>query len=151
MSRGLVDFLSGKVSRADISVQHDRSSGNRVHSCRQVIAENGWRPKHLQGAILEALFRALLTEYDLVILDTAPVLAVSDTKIVGHLADRIILAARWNATDVAAVTEAVRLLSSLDERLVGSSRLCRDMRKYKQYSSGEAGTYYKLYRNYYTE
>jgi capsular exopolysaccharide synthesis family protein len=61
------------------------------------------------------LFRRLREEYDLVIIDTPPILAVSDAIALSNHADATLLAVRWGLTPRAAVRLAQR-------RLLGSSR-----------------------------
>jgi len=61
------------------------------------------------------LFRRLREEYDLVIIDTPPILAVSDAMALSTLADATLFAVRWGVTPRGAVKLGLR-------RLLGSSR-----------------------------
>ncbi len=62
---------------------------------------------------LKALISILREQYDLVILDTAPVLLVSETLQAARLADRSILLVRQGKTRRSAVLEAIRKLESV--------------------------------------
>lgn len=61
------------------------------------------------------LFRRLRDEYDLVMIDTPPILAVSDAMALSTQADATLFAVRWGITPRAAVKLGLR-------RLLGSSR-----------------------------
>ena len=57
-------------------------------------------------------FRKLIEElrirYDTVILDTPPVLAVTDARILAPMADAVVYMVRWNSTSQDAVLEGLR-------------------------------------------
>jgi Mrp family chromosome partitioning ATPase len=56
------------------------------------------------------LFRSLREEYDLIIVDSPPVLAVSDAMALSAQADATLFAVRWGATPRAAVKLGLRRL-----------------------------------------
>ncbi len=68
--------------------------------------------------------RNLLTKlrghYDMIVLDTPPVLAVSDARILSALADTVVLVVRWQRTPKKMVQSAVMLLRSSEANLVGT-------------------------------
>lgn len=64
---------------------------------------------------------AKLTEgYDVVIIDTPPLLAASDAAIVATLADGVIMVLRAGKTDIAAALQATQQLTSVGARVVGA-------------------------------
>jgi capsular exopolysaccharide synthesis family protein len=143
----LIDYLTGKVTYAEI-LQHDSKSGIDVITVEKT-QENPLRL--LRNPLLDALVRALRTEYDQVILDSPPLLAVSEATIAARLADCFVLVARWKTTEVAAVAEALRQLFRSSPRPVGLVLTRVDLKKYKLYSRGEAGSYFKHYQKYYVK
>lgn len=65
-------------------------------------------------------FKALTEGYDLVIVDTPPLLAASDAAILATLADGVIMVLRAGATESAAAQQAMQQLQSLGARVVGA-------------------------------
>ena len=68
-------------------------------------------------------FRKLIEElrirYDTVILDTPPVLAVTDARILAPMSDSVVYMVKWNATSQSAVLEGLRTLRSVNARIAG--------------------------------
>jgi Mrp family chromosome partitioning ATPase len=68
-------------------------------------------------------FRKLIEElrirYDTVILDTPPVLVVTDARILAPLADAVVYMVKWNATSQSAVIEGLRILRSVNAKIAG--------------------------------
>ncbi len=89
----------------------------------------------------------LRTRYDLVVIDTPPVLAVSDALKLGGLADDVVLAIDWNDTPRAAVLAAVRALQRAQIAVTGLVMTKVDLRRYARANGGE-GFYLRHYRGY---
>lgn len=93
------------------------------------------------------MLKYLCTRYDLVLLDTPPVLAVSDALKLGGLADDVVLAIDWGHTPRQAVTAAVRLLQRAQIAITGLVMTKVDLRRYARANTGE-GFYLRHYRSY---
>jgi capsular exopolysaccharide synthesis family protein len=144
---GLVDHLKGQLQRSQL-IQRDEGSGIDY----VVVGEPPHNPLELlQSPQLRHLIETWRREYDQVFIDSAPVLAVTDTRVAVRLADRALIAAMWQDTDVDAVSHAVRSLLDVGAEIAGVVLTAVNMKKYKLYARGEAGTYYKRYRRYYLE
>lgn len=85
------------------------------------------------------LIAALRERYDLVLLDTPPVLSVADARIVAGLADAVLYAVRWDATPRGAVREGLRELAAVEAPLAGIVLTMVDERR----ASGAADGYYR--------
>ena len=74
-------------------------------------------------AVSAVQIQSLLDEarrlYDLIVLDTPPVLAFADTPILSLKADGAIMVVRWRATPAAVVQSAVRALNTFGVRVLG--------------------------------
>ena len=74
----------------------------------------------LRGAKMRALLRTLTERYDIVILDTAPVLAVADATILGALVDGVLMVVCAGRTDRNEARRAVRQLGAVGARVLGA-------------------------------
>jgi capsular exopolysaccharide synthesis family protein len=65
-------------------------------------------------------FDALIEGYDLVVMDTPPLLAASDAAILATLANGVVLVLRAGATETAAAQQSVQQLQAVGARIVGA-------------------------------
>lgn len=72
------------------------------------------------GEEMQATLDRLSQEYDLVILDTPPLLAASDAAMLGRLVDGVLLVVRAGQTERDAAKQAVRQLAAARARLLGA-------------------------------
>jgi polysaccharide biosynthesis transport protein len=144
---GLVDFLNGDLPRERL-IQHEPKSGIDFI----VVGGQPHNPLELlQSPKLRRLIETARREYDQIIIDCAPILAVTDARVATRLADRIILATRWRRTGSDAVGSALRVLLGVRAEVAGCVLTAVNMNQYKLYASGEAASYYKRYRRYYID
>ena len=62
-----------------------------------------------------------LTEgYDVIVIDTPPLLAASDAAIIATLADGVIMVIRAGKTDIAAALQSTQQLNAVGARVVGA-------------------------------
>lgn len=73
----------------------------------------------LSGVRMRSLLAVLKERFDLVILDTPPVLATADAGILGSLTDGVLLVVRAGQTDRAAAQRATAQLASSGARVLG--------------------------------
>ncbi len=74
----------------------------------------------LSGVRMRSLLQELTKRFELVILDTPPVLATADAGILGSLADGVLLVVRAGQTDRAAAQRAYHQLENVGSRVVGA-------------------------------
>jgi polysaccharide biosynthesis transport protein len=91
------------------------------------------------------LFRRLREEYDLVIIDSPPVLAVSDAMALANHADATLLAVRWGVTPRAAVKLVQRRLrgSGNGETVAGIVLTMVNPRLHSRYGYADSASYAK--------
>jgi Mrp family chromosome partitioning ATPase len=144
---GLVDYLNGVLPRERL-IQREPESGIDF----VVVGRPPRNPLELlQSPKLHRLIESARREYDQIIIDCAPLLAVTDARVATRLADRVILAARWRRTGCDAVGGALRLLADVHAEVAGCVLTAVNMDQYRLYASGEAASYYRRYRRYYIE
>lgn len=101
----------------------------------------------LAAASLPRLLARLRAEHDLVILDTPPVLAVSDALILAPLADKVVMVVGWRSTSRAAVQSALKALHRVGAELAGAVLSKVDLRRYARKTASDAHYAYR-YRGY---
>jgi len=106
---GLTDYFIGDAALSEI-VHTDRGSG--VDYVRAGAAQSQ-EACHITFDRLRAVVERLIKEYTFVILDSAPVLAVSEATLLSQIAQRTIFVIRWGRTPRSIARHAViQLLES---------------------------------------
>ena len=68
---------------------------------------------------MRELIAELRQEFDFIVLDTPPVLAICDSLYISSLADTTVMVAAWRTTPQESVAEAVRSLRAVHAPIVG--------------------------------
>ena len=98
---------------------------------------------------MHALFAELRRRYDFIVVDTAPVLAVADTRAAVKLGDKVLVVTRWRHTPVSALRRAVQVLEEVRADIAGISVLRVDPNNYFIYESEDGANYYPSLKKYY--
>ena len=112
---GLADLLT-RAAEFDEVIQLDPSIG-----CSVISAGSNFRRRGdllFSTAMVETITR-LREEFDYVVIDTPPLLSVSDALAVAGVVDKIIVVVDASETRPEVVTEALRLLRSRRDRIAG--------------------------------
>ncbi|WP_435084692.1 polysaccharide biosynthesis tyrosine autokinase [Gordonia hongkongensis] len=113
---GLTNFVSGGAALTDLI----QTVGDGV---LQVLASGPIPPNPaelLDSFKARDLFRALSESYDYVIIDSPPVLPVTDSSIIARWADGVLLVVRSDATNSRDVVAAISQLSNSQSGLLGT-------------------------------
>jgi succinoglycan biosynthesis transport protein ExoP len=142
---GLIEVLNG-TSSLESTIVLDEASGAYVLP----LSSSEFTPRAVfETEAMDKLLERLSVDFDLVILDTAPALAVADTRVLAAKADATIFVARWRKTPQKAVETALRLLEQAGANITGVALTQVDMRQQARYGYGDAGYYYTDYKKYY--
>jgi len=148
---GVVEYMLGETSLEEV-VHHDAGSG--VHFV-PVKAQTSNPTDVLESAALDELFAFAREHFDLVVVDSAPVLAVTDGKLAALRADRTVFTVRWAHTEREAAEEAVRGLREVGIEPAGAVLTFVDLKKLARYGSGygygDSGRYYTKASKYYID
>ena len=98
---------------------------------------------------MDELLDFLRTRYELIILDTGPVLAASETRILARKADGVLMVAAWRKTPVKAIEGALAYLDDVGAEGVGIALTKVDMKRQIQSGYGDPSFYYPQYSSYY--
>lgn len=143
---GLLEVLNG-VSTLEQAIYTD-SSGAKVLP----LAKSAYTPRDVLGsAAMLRLLQDLRQRFDVVLLDTAPLLAIADTRILAPHVDAVVMLARWKKTPVKAITSAISLLQGRGVFIAGVALTQMDLKAQSRYGYGDANYYYKSYRKYYAD
>jgi capsular exopolysaccharide synthesis family protein len=98
-------------------------------------------------------FRSLIdrfrADYDLIVLDTPPVLAVSDAIVLSHIADTTMFLVRWGRTARPVVSGALKTVRQNGGHLAGVILSRVDFRRHAAYGYGDSGYFYGYYGKHY--
>jgi polysaccharide biosynthesis transport protein len=114
LSPGLCEFLRGEVGVAaaqptlvpGLSVL---TAGEWTTATRQTLVGNGWR----------TVIDKLKADFDYVIVDTSPLLLVSDTLLLAREADGVVISVLMGVSQVALVNEALARLQAVRAKVTG--------------------------------
>lgn len=133
---GLTNVLSGQASFGDV-VQESRHDGLDLLAC-------GPLPPNPSELLASETARKLLAEvrriYDYVIIDTPPLLPVTDAALLARITDGALLVVRVNRTTTDQVAQAVDNLEKADANLLGLVSIAN--KPVKKGSSGYYDSYY---------
>lgn len=138
LSAGLVELLAGECSVNDALIQNADATLSFIPLAK--------RPSNPSSMLMSEAFIKLLAtlreRFDYVILDSAPVLPIADSRMLAGKVDVVIFALRWEHTPKQAVLEALRELKSAKARIAGVLLTQVDMRKQRRYGYADSGYYY---------
>jgi capsular exopolysaccharide synthesis family protein len=142
---GLLEVLGGEAT-LEQAIQVDAETGLHLLG----LANTPFTPRDVFGtSAMDRLLDTLRGRYDMVILDTAPVLPVADTRALAPKADAVVFLARWRRTPQHAIEAAFRLLSGTGTHVGGVALTQMDMKQQSRYGYGDPGYYYAEYQKYY--
>ena len=143
---GLYEYMRGEVSLDEALVRHEASGMYLLGtSCPQPDSRDPLTPNNLGRMLAE-----LRDKFDVIILDTAPVLGVADARTVAASADRVLLIARWSVTSFHAVEAAIDLLVDAGAKVSGVALAQVDITRYASTGHSDTYGYQKKFRGYYT-
>ncbi len=142
-SPGLTELIRREGQLEDV-LQVDEKSGACVITAGAPVPSPA---DTLQSPMLARVIGALSENFDLVILDSPPVLAVHDAAILARTADCTVMVVRWGRTRVATFLSALQQLSDFSVLVDGVVLSMVDSKKYIHYSDSEM--YSRGFRRYY--
>jgi polysaccharide biosynthesis transport protein len=144
---GLIEVLKGTADLDDVLIR-DHASGAWVLP----LAETVYSPLDVFGSeAMDRLLEELRRRFDIVLLDTAPVIPVSDTRILAAKADVVVLLAQWRKTPRRVIESAIASLNFVGADIAGIALTQVDAHELSKYGEGDAGFYYPAYRRYYVQ
>ncbi|MBY8829741.1 GumC family protein [Hephaestia mangrovi] len=143
---GLYEYMRREVT-LDQALFVDSATGMAVLGTSEAPrdARDPLTPSNLVRLLAE-----LRTRFEVIILDTAPVLGVADARAVAASADRVLVVAHWRKTSRAAVEAAIDTLLNAEAKISGVALSQVDIRRYASTGEADAYGYQKKFKGYYT-
>ena len=141
---GLLSVLSGTSKLEDAVAFNDQLGADvLIGEKSSVNAADLFSSKRFAD-----LLKELRGKYDRIILDTPPVLAVPDARVMGQSVDTIIYAVKWDSTTHRQVVDGLKSLEAVNLRVAGLTLGQIDKRGMKRYGYGASyGNYQGYYEN----
>jgi capsular exopolysaccharide synthesis family protein len=141
---GLAEVLLGKAQLEDGLFRDPRSSADVLLTGLETINPSTLLASHQMGALLDQLAQ----RYDRVIIDTAPVLVVSDGWLLSNKADATIFTCQWAATSRETARLGLKELRMAKANIIGAVLSAVDTKKIMSYGYADAVNYYSKSRYY---
>lgn len=143
---GLVELIEGQASLESCLYRDPLSNalilpvGRSGHSAKDLFFAHDLAP----------LFETLRGLFDIVLVDTAPLLPLAEPRLVATHADSIVLLTHWHKTSQTAMQDAARLMRGLDVPIAGVALTYADMKLldsfgYSARGYGQRAAYAKYY------
>ncbi|MGG5822249.1 GumC family protein [Falsiroseomonas sp. HW251] len=144
---GVTDLLLGQAEFETI-LRRDHLTGldfipagaAEVHSLGLFMSEG-------MAGLLERVRR----DYDLVVLDAPPALAMADARVVSRLADATLLCVKWRDTPRSVVRNSLALLEDAKARVVGAALTQVDAKLHRRSGYADSEVYHPRYSGYFRE
>ena len=113
--RGLSSVLNGQVSIEEAAVFEPSLNADVLIGEKSTInAADLFSSDEFKGFLND-----MRASYDYIIIDTPPVLAVPDARVIGRVVDAVIYTVRWDKTTQRQVTEGLKSFSSVGVKVTG--------------------------------
>ena len=142
--RGFIEHLFGEVTLQE-ATYIDEQTG--LHILPLTNARN--TPRDVFGSkAFDTLIESLKDSYDLIVIDTGPILLMAESRVVASKTDQVIVVAKWRSTSRWTVQETLKILTDFNANIAGIAMTFVDMSKRKKHGYG--GATYDSYSKYYT-
>jgi capsular exopolysaccharide synthesis family protein len=143
---GISDVLQGSADMSDVMLRDSVVPELSIIPC----GESADNPA---GLLSSGSMREILSElrqyFDLIVIDTAPVMAAPETMSLAMMADETLLLVKWSATPRATAVAAYRKLRNVGATVAGVVLTMVDLKRIAKYSAVDGVSYSKEVRRYY--
>jgi capsular exopolysaccharide synthesis family protein len=103
----------------------------------------------LQEKLILKMFAELREKYEVIIVDTAPILGVAEGRLIATAADRVLIVTRWKKTSMRAVEAVTSMLINTKAKVTGLALTQVNIKKYASTGDGDVYAYIHKYQGYY--
>lgn len=145
VSGGLVEYMANERSLEEV-IHHDLETG--LHFL-PIKGQTTNPTDLLDSQKMRLLIESLRDSYDYIVLDSAPLASVTDTRVAALLADKVLFCLRWGQTMIGAAEDSIQALAEVGIEPAGAVLTMVDMKKHARYGYGDVGQYYTQSQKYY--
>lgn len=142
---GILDYLAGTKSLEESLVKDPYSD---LYVLGSTVAPEYSRDLFADMPI-ESFLATLRQKFDVVVLDTAPVLGIAETRAIAAAADTVVMLARWRSTSIKASDAAIEMLLAANANLRGVALNLVDIKRYASTGYQDVYSYHKQFKGYY--
>jgi polysaccharide biosynthesis transport protein len=152
--RGVLDLLLNGVPSAEV-IQRVPGLGLDYLSVRDSHRIDPLRL--FAGEQLSRLLRQLRNDYDCVVIDSAPLLAMTEARLLASMVDKVLFVVKWGSTRRNIAQNALDLLRNQDlldddgSRIAGVVMTQVDLKKHARYRYGDRSEVLVKYGRYYAQ
>ena len=132
--KGLMHLFAGEATLDEVIVTDEKSGLHILPS----IPGTPNPPELLNSTHMRDLLASLRSSYDMIIIDSPALDAVSDARVLAHYADTTVFVVRWEATKQLAAMNAMKQLTTAGARVAGVVLQQVNVRKSESYGYREA-------------
>ncbi|MBV1798121.1 polysaccharide biosynthesis tyrosine autokinase [Siccirubricoccus sp. G192] len=144
---GVTDLLLGQAVLERIIRRDHLSSLDYIPAGAAEIHSLGLFMSEAMAGLLDRVRR----DYDLIVLDAPPALAMADARVVARLADATLLCVKWRDTPRSVVRNSLGLLEEAHARVVGAALTQVDAKVHGRSGYADAEVYHPRYGGYFRE
>ncbi len=142
---GLLEYLFGEAKLEDVIKTDDKTGlhimplSDRKHTPRDVFGSRAF----------DALLLLLQQSYDLIVIDTGPILLMAEARVVVSKVDQVVVATRWRKTNRNTLRDTMKILRDFHANIAGVVLTFVDLRKkgHHAYTSANYSAYAKYYQD----
>jgi succinoglycan biosynthesis transport protein ExoP len=134
---GLVDILTGNANLDDVLIQNSQT-GLTILPAGSPSKNT---PNLLESDQMRELIEELNGRFEFIVIDSPPVMATTDARILCQMTDATVAVIHWSKTRRAVVRTMLNQLRGANARLAGCLLSMVDVKKHAQYGYGDSGAY----------
>ncbi|MGH8488679.1 MAG: GumC family protein [Gammaproteobacteria bacterium] len=142
---GLIEILDDEVSLED-AIRIDEASGACVICAGRPVTNPNY---YINSGRLDVLLDQVANKFDLVILDSPPVMAVTDSRVLATKVDTTVYIAKWASTRREIVKYGIKMIASAGGRVSGVVLSMVDSKIHAASRFPDAAAYYTSLNKYY--
>ncbi len=141
---GLIEHLLGNAELSDVIVRDTETELDILP-----LSKGGNTTRDVFGSrAFDTLMLKLKSEYDLIVIDTAPILLMAETRVIAAKSDQVVVTARWRRTNRGSLQQTLTILREFNASIAGVAMTFVDLKRLNKHS-GAALSNYKAYSKYY--
>ena len=146
---GIVELVTGEAKTSSVVKVDPQSKLRFIPASRSDLVSH--TSEVLGSKKIKDFLHQLRDVFDLIVIDSSPLLPVTDGRALIDAVDSVVLVVKWETTNQDAVRSAFRQSFGLEEKLIGTVLSQVNPQRAKYYDYYKSGYYAKAYPKYYAD